>query len=89
MSKSILSLRKQIDQIDAKIVALCEARIRVSQQILSSKKNSKLKMIDKKRELDILKQFQKKMAGKTSHARIKKLFIAILQLNPKYPLRKK
>ena len=60
-------MRKQIDQIDSKVMSLLEKRFRLLPQILTYKN----KITDRKREQEIL--------GKTSSAQVKEVYKTIFK----------
>jgi len=56
---SLNHYRKKIDSIDKKIVALLKSRFEVAKQISNFKKSSKIRIADKKRELEVLSGIKK------------------------------
>ena len=51
--------RKRIDVIDSNIVKLLSSRFRIAKQIASYKKKNNIKVLDKKRELQVIKNIKK------------------------------
>jgi monofunctional chorismate mutase len=51
--------RKKIDNIDKKIVKLLKSRFEVARQVSNFKKNNKIRIADKKRELEVLSNIKK------------------------------
>ena len=75
-------LRKKIDLIDKNIVRLLSLRFELTKQIGNCKKKNKIKIIDRKRELQIIKNI-KKYSTKTSQKFLQKIFGKIIDYSRK------
>lgn len=60
MDKELESLRKKIDVLDSALVKLISKRLKLARKIGKYKKKKGLKIIDKKREKEILLDVEKK-----------------------------
>jgi monofunctional chorismate mutase len=75
--------RKQIDQIDEKILDLLEKRLQVAEQIASHKRVNKINIVNPDREKQILDQWQSNRQ-KLSRTFISKIVSLILAESKKY-----
>lgn len=76
-------LRKNIDEIDAKIVSLLLKRSDVVKKIAVYKKSCNLPVVDKQREIDVLEKAIKKSRGGLSKIFVKDLFQKIIKYSRK------
>ncbi len=76
-------LRKNIDEIDAKIVSLLLKREKEVKKIAVYKKRNNLAVVDKQREKEILNKVIKKIKGKSLEKLIKELFKTIFKYSRK------
>lgn len=75
--KKIISLRKNIDKIDKKIIGLLIARKKVTDKIGQYKKTYNLPSRDIKREKEMWQKITKATEGKLSQSFVKKIFSLI------------
>ena len=55
----VKEIRKQIDEIDAKILKLLGKRFKIAPKLAKMKKKEKLPVLDKKREVEVFKKLEK------------------------------
>jgi monofunctional chorismate mutase len=60
MKQTLLSLRKEIDKIDGRILDLMAKRIKIVHSVATYKKRNRLKVCDPKRESQILSKLKKR-----------------------------
>lgn len=76
--------RRQIDQVDRDLAFLLKKRIQLSQKVIAEKKLAGNKVVDRKREAQVLANYAAKLGPTTTKPRLKKFLGALLQLNPRY-----
>ena len=76
----IKKLRKEIDAIDVQMMSLCRKRIQLVHRMWKQKKKLKMGRIDKVRETQIVKKYQKSLSPTISHRKVKKWVRTLLKL---------
>ena len=83
MAQSTESLRKQIDDVDDKIIELLRQRIELSNLIIQAK--SPAQILDPGREQAILERYTNQLANVSSAGKLKRLVSGILGTSRFYP----
>jgi len=76
-----LRLRRKIDLIDRKILKLLDQRWQIAEKIIKIKIKSGLKVIDRKRENEIIKILMKKTRNKTLRKYLPQIYKIIFKIS--------
>jgi chorismate mutase/prephenate dehydratase len=76
-----LHLRRKIDLIDRKILDLLDQRRRIAEKIIKMKIKSGLKVTDRKRENEIIKNLMKRNRNKTLRKYIPSIYKIIFKIS--------
>lgn len=79
MKKRIVDLRKEIDEIDRKMVSLLLRRIDLAKQVGRLKKKHHLAVEDQQREEEIIDRLTKYAGGKISREQLVRIFTPIFR----------
>lgn len=74
--EDLLKARKQIDDLDRKIVELVENRIEIAKRVVASKKQNGLEIEDKDRESQIISKIAK---GRKTEKLLKDIYKSIFE----------
>ena len=79
MDHRILQLRKQIDDIDEKIISLLKERMKVSIQVGRLKEKLAIPIEDKNREEEIINRLTKQAGSNLSEEQLIRIFTAVFK----------
>ena len=79
MDNRILQLRKQIDDIDEKIISLLKERMKVSIQVGRLKEKLAIPIEDKNREEEIINRLTKQAGSNLSEEQLIRIFTAVFK----------
>lgn len=76
---SLNESRAEIDIIDTEIVELLKKRFRISGQIAGYKRNLKMEIEDRKRDVEVLNNYKKETVGALDEGFVEELVALILR----------
>lgn len=79
MDKRILNLRKEIDKIDEKIIALLKSRMDFSRKVGELKVALKIPVEDKGRENEIIQRLGEVANGHLKEEQLMRIFMAVFK----------
>ncbi len=82
-SQKLKKNRRELDQLDQKLLTLLNRRLRLTLEIGKVKKEMGKKIYDTRREKQILDSLKRKNKGPLKEEDLKKIFAAIMQVSRK------